>query len=81
MPCAPSHGSLLNNSHAQPIVRQLQSTKASRPAQGSIQVKLGLLSIDADTREVDKPYQEMVRRSQDAAVTLVSAPPVGTNYS
>ncbi|PVF95541.1 hypothetical protein CPB86DRAFT_863907 [Serendipita vermifera] len=58
-----------------PVNRQLQSTKNSRPAQGSIQVKLGLVPVNTAKPELDKPYQDMVRRSQDAAVTLTSAPP------
>ncbi|CAG7849378.1 Phosphatidylserine decarboxylase proenzyme 3 {ECO:0000303/PubMed:19286980} {ECO:0000255/HAMAP-Rule:MF_03209}; Contains: RecName: Full=Phosphatidylserine decarboxylase 3 beta chain {ECO:0000305}; Contains: RecName: Full=Phosphatidylserine decarboxylase 3 alpha chain {ECO:0000305} [Serendipita indica DSM 11827] len=58
-----------------PIVRPLLSTKASRPAMGSIRIKLGLVPVNPQMPDVKQPYQEMVRRSQDAAVTLQSAPP------
>jgi len=59
-----------------PIVRQLKSTRASRPPTGSIEVKLGLVPTNTEKPDVNKAYQDMVKRSENAAVTLSSAPPV-----
>lgn len=59
-----------------PIIRQLKSTRASRPPTGSIEIKLGLVPTHTDKSDLNKAYQEMVKRSQNAAVTLASAPPV-----
>ncbi|KAG9034805.1 hypothetical protein FS842_003775, partial [Serendipita sp. 407] len=71
----PAKGLTFDDPSNTPLVRQLQSTKASRPAMGTIQVKLGIVPVNPAKPEVDQPYHEIVRLSQSADVSLASAPP------
>ena len=69
-----------SSARQKPIIRQLKSTRASRPPTGTIEIKLGLVPTNTETPDVNKPYQAMVKRSQNADVTLASAPPVCTPF-
>ncbi|KAG8835213.1 hypothetical protein FRC17_004775, partial [Serendipita sp. 399] len=71
----PSKAMTFDDPNNTPLVRPLKSTKASRPAMGTIQVKLGVVPVNPAKPEVEQPYDEIVRLSQSADVTLASAPP------
>ena len=55
----------------------LVSSRAGTSASGSVQIKLGFLAPETPNHSMnfDEIYEELLRRSRDAHMTLLSAPP------
>ena len=65
-------------SRLQPFWVDIVSTKASTAASGSIQVKIGFVRPDKADHKMDfkEVYDELLRLTQNAGLSIMSAPPV-----
>lgn len=61
---------------------ELTSTRASTSASGSIRVRIGYVKPEVVNHSMnfDEIHEELLRRSRNAQITLVSAPPVSDGY-
>ena len=61
---------------------ELTSTRASTSASGSIRVRIGYVKPEVVNHGMnfDEIHEELLRRSRNAHITLVSAPPVSDGY-